>query len=156
MTTNKVKLFIIFIEHRLMKRPRIFHFQRKFVILQLILTIFPFLLQVYLSRSFTVNTLSGERADKLTFIDVLYFTVITATTVGFGDFNLDYEYYLRTIKSANEQTVIVQTIKQVFYTINFYFVMAMSASLINTMVNLEINPRRANNKVKITEKLSND
>jgi len=148
MTTNKVKLFIIFIEHRLVERQQIFHFQRKFVILQLILTICTLVLQAYLTKPFTVNT---TKEGELTFIDMFYFIVITATTVGFGDFNLDYEYYMRTLNSPNKQEAIVQSIKFIIASVNFYFVMAMSASLINTLVSLESRPCKVNNKVKVTE-----
>ena len=137
MTTNCAKLLIIFVEHRLLKRQQIVHFQKKYLTIQLLLTICPLLLQANLSKEFIMNTLSGEKGDGTTFLDRFYFIFVTSTTIGFGDFNLDYELFFQLLKSSNEQDVIVLSIIYFITSINFYIVMAMSAALINGLVSLE-------------------
>lgn len=104
------KIIILLFETRLWKKERVRYYQEKVFALQMLVTL---LLIIGSAFFYTFN-----KIDKLTFLDSMYFTLTSLTTIGFGDFTLDFTLYL----SQPHQFLILSFL--------WFFGMGMVASII--------------------------
>ena len=124
-----VQIFIIFIEHRLLKRQQITRYQRKIFVTQIVLLSACFTFQCITVAPFVVDSDGNPVSDWLS---IFYFNFITFCTIGFGDYNMDYLKYFRpeTIKKNPEYPVIYMVCS-----VNVYVLMGLVASLLNFLAN---------------------
>ena len=84
---NVIKISIILLEQKVLKRQRITMFQRKTVLVQATLALGVIFLHATLLHA------SGGLHTK-DYFDSVYFTFISYSTIGFGDFTFDWEVIL--------------------------------------------------------------
>ena len=74
---NLIKLYIIWMETKILKHKRIVMFRRKVILLQILITMLVSAVYIAYEKSSVLSHLG--------MLDLLYFFVTTMTTIGFGD-----------------------------------------------------------------------
>ena len=80
------KIIVLLIERHIRHLERVKYYTEKVFMLQLLVTT---ILIIGSSLFYSYNGI-----EEMTFLDSLYFTLTTLTTIGFGDFTLDFSRYL--------------------------------------------------------------
>ena len=124
-----VQLAIILVENRILRRPRIVKFQRKRIGIQLVLLLSTFATNCKIAHPYVVST--EDPNAKVELLDAIYFTFITFTTIGFGDFVFDYTSFFEGSKSFTEIFIIIYNV------VNNYVLLGQVAAFINLMSNLK-------------------
>jgi len=83
------KISILKFETQVLKRPKVQYPTAKVFGLQVLVTFF---FIIGSACFYTFNNI-----HKMTFIEALYFTITSLTTIGFGDFTLDFRRYLEKV-----------------------------------------------------------
>ena len=125
---NIVKLLVVFIEERILKRSIIVWFNRKLLASQFVLMISA----VSCYAVFAKNTFF----QKLSTSDALYASIVTFTTVGFGD-------VVYTREDFAENFTITFLANQIFFLVTFAMV-ASCITAITEMVSNESNGQKGN------------
>ena len=130
---SMIKLFVVVFEERFLGRKRIVWFQRKFIIVQVGMSVSLMMIHALFYNKFILK--------NQTFLDAVYFTFITMSTIGFGDIVFDMEFFLDT--SAEMLTFL--TIADV---ILFYMNFSMLAAIVGSATSA-----KADREVKVKNKI---
>ena len=120
--SSLIKLLVVSVEEHLLARTRIVLFQRKFITVQVFTCASFMMFHAY----FYHKTMFGN----LTYLDSIYFTFVTMSTIGFGDLVYDAEF----LNNLSYSILVVLTVADSFM---FYTSFSLLASIIGSLTSVE-------------------